>query len=152
MKPITYLIGDATHPIGDGQKIIPHVVNNIGAWGAGFVLAISKRWSLPEQEYLKLKEYPLGFVQLIKVEDDITVANIVGQHGIGFKNGIPPIRYDAIEKGFDFLYGHAKKNDASIHMPRLGCGLAGGHWDEIEKLITTNFSVKDIEVFVYDLK
>jgi hypothetical protein len=40
---IQYIAGDATAPIGDGNKIIAHVCNDIGAWGAGFVLAISKR-------------------------------------------------------------------------------------------------------------
>jgi hypothetical protein len=38
--------GDATRPEGEGEKriVIPHVVNDIGKWGRGFVLAINKRW------------------------------------------------------------------------------------------------------------
>jgi O-acetyl-ADP-ribose deacetylase (regulator of RNase III) len=41
---IFYMTGDATAPVGEGQKLIVHVCNDIGAWGAGFVLALSKRW------------------------------------------------------------------------------------------------------------
>ena len=41
--PIQFITGDATAPIGKGNRIIAHVCNDIGAWGAGFVLAISKR-------------------------------------------------------------------------------------------------------------
>jgi hypothetical protein len=41
---IRYVIGDAVWPIGDGPKIIAHVVNTLGKWGAGFSGALSERW------------------------------------------------------------------------------------------------------------
>lgn len=44
MKTIQYLKGDATNPQVEGNKIITHICNDIGGWGKGFVLAISKRW------------------------------------------------------------------------------------------------------------
>nr|WP_218025660.1 hypothetical protein [Capsulimonas corticalis] len=47
---ITYTIGDATDPPRDEPGIIVHVCNDIGAWGKGFVMAISKRWKQPEKE------------------------------------------------------------------------------------------------------
>jgi hypothetical protein len=34
-------------------------------------------------------------------------------------------------------------------MPRIGCGLAGGDWSTVEKII--NDSLPDIDVYVYDL-
>ncbi len=48
---IQYLKGDATNPTGDNNKVIVHICNDLGKWGKGFVLAISKRWSKPEQVY-----------------------------------------------------------------------------------------------------
>ena len=45
--PIAYTTGDATAPEGDGPKIIVHVCNDVGGWGRGFVMAISKRWPEP---------------------------------------------------------------------------------------------------------
>jgi len=53
MKPITYIKGDATNPQAKGTKIIIHICNNLGGWGKGFVLAISKRWKAPEEAYRK---------------------------------------------------------------------------------------------------
>jgi hypothetical protein len=47
MNKINYLKGDATFPEAKGTKIICHICNDLGAWGKGFVLAISKRWSEP---------------------------------------------------------------------------------------------------------
>jgi O-acetyl-ADP-ribose deacetylase (regulator of RNase III) len=39
---------------------------------------------------------------------------------------------------------------ASVHMPRIGCGLAGGQWAKIEPLITENLLLSNIAVTVYD--
>jgi hypothetical protein len=39
---------------------------------------------------------------------------------------------------------------ASVHMPRIGCGLAGGRWERIEPLITRRLSEHGIAVTVYD--
>ena len=50
-KKINYLVGDATRPVGEGVKLIIHCCNDIGAWGAGFVVALSKRWEGPEKCY-----------------------------------------------------------------------------------------------------
>jgi len=48
---IHYLIGDATKPDVAGNKIIAHICNDVGGWGKGFVLAISKSWPEPERKY-----------------------------------------------------------------------------------------------------
>jgi hypothetical protein len=48
---LKYVIGDATSPQGTGNKIIVHICNDIGGWGLGFVLALSKRWKAPEIQY-----------------------------------------------------------------------------------------------------
>lgn len=72
---IKYLVGDATFPLGTGNKIIAHICNDIGGWGLGFVLALSKRWKQPEKEYRQwhlskaTSNFKLGEIQLVKVED-----------------------------------------------------------------------------------
>ncbi len=61
MSPIIYLKGDATEPIvTDGMRIITHICNDKGRWGAGFVMALSRKWKEPEDEYRKLKNYDIG--------------------------------------------------------------------------------------------
>jgi len=158
-KPIRFLPGDATDPQGDGYKIIVHCCNNVGAWGAGFVLALSKRWQRPEKEYRAWAESRgsekfqklLGAVQIVPVEEDIAVANLIGQDGIGRGSEGPPIRYDAISRGFGHIVTHAKSKDQpSIIMPRIGCGLAGGSWARIEELVMEHFIANEIPVTVYD--
>lgn len=150
---VNYLTGDATQPQGEGVKFIVHICNDIGAWGAGFVMALSNRWPQPEQEYRKLKpeELILGNVQLIQVTTDIFVVNMIAQSGVrSFNSSVPPIRYDALKECLDKARTFALLFKASIHMPRIGAGLAGGDWNTIEKIIQT--SLFDVDTFVYDLK
>lgn len=157
MSAITYLVGDATDPQVPGPKIIAHCVNDIGFWGAGFVLAISKRWSLPERDYLARARIcqpnglPLGEVRFIGATDEIEVANIVGQRGVRVDNGLPPVRYGALCVGFQRVACRARRAGASVHMPRIGCGLAGGEWSEVEQLILRTLIADGVPVYVYDL-
>ncbi|MDH5034681.1 MULTISPECIES: macro domain-containing protein [Chryseobacterium] len=156
MKTIQYLKGDATVPQAKGIKIIAHICNDIGGWGKGFVLAVSKRWEEPEKEYRNWhrfrskNNFALGEIQLVQVEKYIFVANIIGQKGIKTGSNGVPVRYDAIEKALEKLSNEALLLNASVHMPRIGCGLAGGKWEEIEPIIERTLLVRNVEVYVYD--
>jgi O-acetyl-ADP-ribose deacetylase (regulator of RNase III) len=151
---LTVLKGDATAPQAKGNKIIVHVCNDIGGWGKGFVLAISKRWSEPEKAYRKWhrdkKNFKLGEVQFVVVSQYITVANMIGQRGIKTGSSGVPIRYEAVAEGLAKVAEKAIEIDASVHMPRIGCGLAGGKWEKIEPIIIDNLINQGIDVFVYD--
>ena len=153
---IKYIKGDATSPFANGNKIIVHVCNDIGGWGRGFVMAISKKWKQPEEQYRSWhssnENFTLGEVQFVKVEEDIWVANLIGQRDIkNDKNGIPPIRYEAISIGLTKIADRAIQFNANIHMPRIGCGLAGGNWDEMERIVIKELIDKGVGVTVYDL-
>jgi len=148
---ITYIRGDATKPVGEGPKIIVHICNDLGVWGAGFVLALSRRWADPERVYREMDTYKLGSVSYVTVEKDIAVANLIGQTGVGVtKRGIP-VRYWAIEEGLNQIRDAAEGTGSSIHMPRIGCGLAGGTWDEIDYILERVFKDSSVPVTVYDL-
>lgn len=152
---LTYIKGDATKPSGPGNKIIVHICNDVGGWGKGFVLAISKRWKEPETGYrhwYKTKQdFALGEVQFVQVEPEIWIANLIGQHGLNKnKDGNPPIRYDAVAAGLIKVGQYGIDRLASVHMPRIGCGLAGGTWDRIEPLIISGITERGVEVVVYD--
>ena len=152
-----YQIGDATHPVGGGPKIIVHICNDTGGWGKGFVVAVSRRWPQPEQRYRawhrgeESESLALGAVQFVAVEDDVWVTNLIGQHGMATRDGVPPIRYDAVREGLRQVAAKAKELRASVHMPRIGCGLAGGKWEEIEPIIELELVANGIAVTVYDL-
>lgn len=151
---VRYVKGDATAPQGTGNKIICHICNDIGAWGAGFVLALSRKWKEPEREYRKWsrkKSFALGKVQFVGVANDIIVANMVAQSGIG-KNadGLPPIRYEAVRECLRKVCKEALAYDASVHGPKFGSALAGGDWKTIEAIIQEELCEKGVEVTIYE--
>jgi len=164
---LTYLDGNAVEPIGLGNKIIVHCCNDVGAWGAGFVLALSKKWPHVEEKYrewfsyLSITSRPfLGQIQIVYAEDGITVCNLIGQRDTGTITigctEISPIRYEAIYEGLvrlrERIVKSTKTDTISLHMPRMGCGLAGGNWDDVLSCINKVFWNMDIDIFVYDFK
>lgn len=163
MGKIMYVVGDATNPQGQGKKIICHICNDANKWGAGFVLALSKKWHAPEESYRTMPKdiRVLGRVGIVMVEEDIIVANMIAQHDVKPKNFgsygndgkveviVPPIRYEALAICLKQVSNVAQIINATLHMPRIGCGLAGGVWEEVQKIIEENVTV---DVTVYDLK
>ncbi|MEU0544704.1 macro domain-containing protein [Nocardia sp. NPDC005978] len=155
---IEYRTGDATAPSINGPAIIAHICNDAGRWGKGFVVAVSARWGQPEHAFRDwhrqrhANDFGLGAVQFVSVAPDLHVANMIGQHGIRTSAGNPPIRYDAIDRCLSRVADFAAPSNASVHMPRIGCGLAGGTWDRIEPLISDRLSSRGITAVVYDLE
>ncbi len=147
-----YISGDATNPkLKKNQKcIIVHCCNNIGVWGAGFTGSISKKWTRPEAMYLKKKSYVLGNIELISVENNIQICNMIGQRGVKSPSNPEPVNYKAIEIGLKTLSAYMNLNKVKVLvMPKIGCGLAGGKWTEIEPIIKEAFRKSRVTINVY---
>jgi O-acetyl-ADP-ribose deacetylase (regulator of RNase III) len=163
LTTIQYVTGDATSPIGEGPKVIVHCCNDAGGWARGFVLALSARWPEPEASYRAwyrrgqqgTADFHLGMVEFVPVEEGLHVANLIGQHGMyPDAQGRPPIRYDAIQDGLrEVRYWIAGTDTVpeSVHMPRMGAGLAGGEWRQIARIIEVELCMHGVPVTVYDL-
>ncbi|MFD4158828.1 macro domain-containing protein [Streptomyces hydrogenans] len=157
MTEIAYVRGDATAPRGKGIRIVAHVCNDLGGWGKGFVLAVSRRWPEPEAAFRRwhrdraANDFGLGAAQFVQVAPHLWVANLVGQRGIrtGRSTGVP-VRYEAIDRALGHLADKAVELGASVHMPRIGCGLAGGRWERVEPLVRERLVERGIPVTVYD--
>jgi O-acetyl-ADP-ribose deacetylase (regulator of RNase III) len=158
--PLRFVTGDATSPQAPGPAIIAHVCNDAGRWGSGFVLAVSRRWWQPEAAYLNWyaershNGFGLGAMQLVPVQSGLWVANMVGQHGTlsPASGGRPPVRYRSVRQCLDTLGTVAIALGASVHMPRIGCGLAGGSWERMEPIISAALGERGVPVTVYDLE
>jgi O-acetyl-ADP-ribose deacetylase (regulator of RNase III) len=161
MNEIAYVTGDASRPQGAGPKIIAHIVNDAGGWGRGFVVALSRRSLMPETAYRAWYRDPshysgpfqLGAVQLTGyTQPDVLVANMIAQRGIRHDPSAPPaVDYEALGTCLDRLYEKAVQWGASVHMPRIGCGLGGGDWTAVETEIKATLLLHGVSVTVYDL-
>lgn len=157
---LTLVKGDATTPIlaEDEYGIIPHVCNNAGGWGAGFVMALSKKWPEPESQYRlgHQKGYTqLGANCIVNVAPGLYVANMVAQHSYKSADNPRPLKYDALVCAMAAVREEAKTlaktaGKVSIHCPKFGSDLAGGNWDFITCLIEDIWLEAGIDVTVYE--
>ena len=149
---IQYVQGDATSPIGTGKRIIAHVVNDRGGWGRGFVVALSEKWTAPEEKYRewfkKQRRFKLGEIQIVHVEPNVSVVNMLAQSGFR-SDGTRPLNLLALEKCLVKLCSYARVDRSTVHMPRIGCGLGGATWAEVSPVIER--AMKIVPVYVYDL-
>lgn len=150
---LTVVKGDATEPIGEGIKIIPHVCNDRHRFGAGFVLALKQKWPEVETVYREMFENEkgeLGEISIKQVEDNIYVVNMIAQHGTGEYEG-KPIRYGSLAFCMEKVGILAKRlKGSSIHAPKFGCGLAGGDFRIVKNLIKLLWLDEGIDVTIYE--
>lgn len=152
MSELKYVKGDVTRPTGEGEKpiIIPHVVNDMGRWGSGFVNAITNRWGEgPRRCYLSWAnagkmdvavakalekefnihisfetDFELGGLQCIAVPNGITIANMVAQHQVRGMDptGRPPIRYWALARAMKAVFDEVWINYRNkSRLPEIHC-------------------------------
>jgi len=167
---IKYINGDVTKPVTTNSIIlIPHVVNDIGVMGAGVARALFMKWPNVRSDYLEwynfktkdphgsgeeIKPFEIGKCQLVEVAPpNIYVINMVAQNGIKATANKKPINYEALDDCLREVERLATameeefSRDVEIHMPRIGCGLAGGSWIVVEKFIS---NIINHPVIVYD--
>lgn len=144
-----HVIGDATQPVKK-PALIAHVCNDIDAWGAGFVVPLGKAYPEVESDFhgIHPSDRKLGHTQFVVVNSDIVVANMIAQRGIRKSQGRIPLRYDALHTCLTDVQTMAEKQGLSVHVPRLGAGLAGGSWDVIKSVIMATMKV---DTYVYTL-
>lgn len=154
---IELLFGNALEPRGVGNKLLVHVVNDkTPNWGGGgFASALRRQWPQVQEDFRdwasnQRSALRLGNVRLCKVRDDLTVASIIAQHGYG-QSEKPRIRYTALRLGLRSVAKAAEVRNASIHMPRIGTGQAGGSWDIVSDIIQESLVDEGRRVTVYDL-
>jgi len=157
VSKLTFVVGDATKPHGTGQKIVAQVVNDGAArWGgSGFASAIRKHWPAVQLDFLDWaksdsQRLRLGHAHNTRVDDHIVVFSMIAQHGYG-PSRLPRIRYQHLKACLTELRDFALSHHASVHMPRIGCGEAGGNWLIVQDLILECLSDYGIEVTIYDL-
>ncbi len=150
------LFGDALEPRGNGRRLIAHIVNDKTAtWGAGFGRAVRERYPIAQSEFRQWvardkSNLNLGNIHVSPISDDLVLVHMVAQHGYG-ESSKPRLRYDALTECLRKVKGIAKKKQASVHMPRIGTGYAGGNWPYILELVDEYLDKDGIQVTIYTL-
>lgn len=124
------------------EGIIVHQVNCQGVMGCGLALALRNKWPIVYIEYkemvhnAKTKSSLLGKTQLVKIRNNLYVANMFAQCRYGRDK-----RYTDYEAFMFCLVNLILKRtyyhlNLDIYFPyKIGCGNAGGNWNTIKTLI-----------------
>lgn len=144
--------------------IVPHVCNNADIFGGGFTAGIVKYYPIVRDNYhmlgLSFLKKNLGHVQFIVAKENkknnnkIIFANMIAQNGTISRNNPRSLNYLALCKSMVSVSSYIKNNidpneqQAQIHCPKFGSGLAGGNWNFIQDLISDIWS--DLDIFIYD--
>jgi len=86
----------------------------------------------------------------VQVAENLWIANLIGQRDIRADKGVPPVRYEAIREGLRKVAFQARRLEASVQMPRIGCGLAGGDWQVVSRIVEEELVNAGVPVTVYD--
>lgn len=154
-RPIRYVHGDVTKPLGAGARIVCQLVNDRAVrWGGGVAKRYARLHADAEDAFAAaMMAIParerLGQVVFVPVGDDLLVASIVAQEGFG-PSLFPRVRYAALRQGLSVVAKRAEGDKASVHMPRIGTGAAGGEWGVVEEIIDAELVAEGVSVTVYD--
>lgn len=149
-------MGILTHYRGNlfdtDKHVLGHCVNCKGAFGAGVAAQIAKRFPDVRRAYMRKfrrEGWHLGDCQFVMTDARIIVVNMAMQEAYGRKGKF--IDYDAVKICFEKTLDYCKGDGGELAIPRVGSGLAGGDWGEVEAIIRGCLAIRDVEVDVYSL-
>lgn len=145
--------------------ILAHVVNDVGAFGRGFAGSIARRWPEVARGYKGWRTrgftegpegtrdyvpFLLGNIMFSKGAEALWVAHLLAQQGLPSRTNLLPLNMNALTvclrrlaeetNGLSGVHGGAPY---TVHMPRIGCGLARGDWAEVRALVESAFGSAD---------
>lgn len=151
---LKYRKGDLITAAKTGEvHIIAHQCNCFCNMGRGIAPLIAK--AFPEAREVdnctavgdkeKLGSLTMGYNR----EHEIFIFNLYGQYGHWKKeDGSINTDYDALRRSLTEMAKWLDEED-TIGLPKLGCGLGGGEWNIVEKIIEETLS--GLNVTVYEL-
>jgi|LSPY01.1.fsa_nt_gi O-acetyl-ADP-ribose deacetylase (regulator of RNase III) len=132
--------------------IICHQVNCLGIMGGGLALQIKKEVLACFMLYESIcreekKERLLGDVLVWQgLSEPFAIANLFGQLELASPSNPQATNYDALRSSLNKLKAYCKKQtlidypSLKIAFPKnMGCGLGGGDWEIVEKMIKEIF-------------
>lgn len=130
--------------------------NAMNSHGSGLAKSISEKWPQVKQKYHEFYDRKgylnLGEFDVIPVEDRVSVVNLISQDNYGY-DGSLYVSYAAIEVGLENIIKYIEREslEKTIHLPKIGCGLAGGDWTVVENIIRKVFLGNfNVNIWVFD--
>lgn len=149
---IKYINGNILLALEKGElDVIAHGCNCQGGFGSGIAGQIARRWPHVRDAYINLHNNGgtiLGFFQPVPISDNQYIINC-GTQDKYLPRGVRHADYDAINDVLESLSLYTQRKLTRVGIPKIGAGLAGGDWEEIEKIILKHFTDQELTVYIY---
>lgn len=153
---IKYKNGDVVLAALKGEiDVLIHQCNCFNNMGAGIAPKIARAFpdaKLKDQATVRGDINKLGTYTVSHKNSNCSVVNVYGQyHWRKRKDGKINTDYKALEEALTTLGDRLRKYkpDAKVGLPKIGCGLGGGDWTTVEKIL--NKCLFDLDVTVFTL-
>lgn len=158
---ITYVQGDL---LKSDVDLLVHQVNTLGIMGGGIAFQIKKVYPKTYNYYRQYCEHfkfnrdeLMGNVYFSSETNnyypnrEVLICNVFGQKDIG-RNSIQT-DYRALSDGLETIKNYASNSGyPTIGMPyMIGCGLGGGDWNIVQRIIKETFNDYNGEIKIYVL-
>lgn len=141
------------------ENIICHQVNCMGVMGSGVALQIRNKWPNVYYEYVdyvhKIGNNTFGTCHIVPIGFNKYVANLFGQYSFGTSKRQTDYRQLGLALDMLLTMGNVvKKNKNNLPwtyaFPEyIGCGLAGGDWNIVQKMIEEKFANESVTIYRY---
>jgi len=159
---LTYRVlkGDVLDHIPVRPTWLLHVVNTVGAWGAGFTGPLAKRHPYARTSYLewaggrRADLFGLGKWLSAPLGEWLTCAHLCAQDGLPSRQNPTPFNQSAFAKCLTRFRDQVLRDGGAgvdlITIP-MGCGYGGADWrQDVESLLLQHLGHTDASLTVYD--
>ena len=130
--------------------VIAHGANCFKMMGAGIALQIKRQFNDAYVKDFNDKRSPLQrlgdftYVRYKHGDNILSVFNLYSQ----FEGG-PNLDYTALELSLKKLARTIEPN-SKVGLPQIGCGIAGGDWKKVKKIIKRVLSEHNVTIVIFD--
>jgi O-acetyl-ADP-ribose deacetylase (regulator of RNase III) len=130
--------------------IIVHGCNAQGKMGSGIAKQIRDIYPKVYDAYIQVYEskgLKLGDIIPVSIGNRKWIVNAITQEFYGYDDRLYT-DYDAIRECMKKI-AHNAQHGFKIAMPKIGCGLGGGDWNKVKKIIEEELCGFEVEVYYF---
>ena len=120
--------------------IIVHGVNAQGKMNSGFAKSLCNKYPIVYHDYINWFDDLKGNIKpgdaiMTSITPKLKIVSGVTQQYYGRDPNVVYVNYAAIETIFQRVSDYSLRTRLPVKFPMIGCGLGGGQWVEVEKII-----------------
>lgn len=138
------------------RGVVAHGCNYVGVMGAGVAKVLADKYPKCFQEYAEWLQdnYPkrkdaLGKCNIVLIVEGLWIANCITQ-GLAYYDGVLATP-EAIRASLNEAFAAAEQLNLPLYLPKIGCGLGGLQWSDVEPIVAELSDIWDVDTYVCEI-